>query len=163
MSSESTIKEDNDVDVPLEKQSVIKEKIKKPRKPKTPGQLEQFEKVRLKRLEDIKQKNVQKKIEASKLLLDNGYVKKEEIVQKDIQPEKIKTPHIDDIAEDESDNEIIIVKKKPKKKKTFIIEESSDDDDDEELAKEAYKERKFVSQQKKKSVIKIHQPPNYFV
>ena len=162
MDSESTIKEDNDVDVPLEKQTTIKEKVKKPRKPKTPGQLEQFEKVRLKRLEDIKQKNVEKKIEASKLLLDNGYVKKEEIIKKDIQPEKIKTPHIDEIAEDESDNEIIIVKKKPKKKKTFIIEESSDDDD-EELAKEAYKQRKFVSQQKKKSVIKIHQPPNYFV
>lgn len=171
--SEITYKENSKEildDSPLEKQIKPKSKIidevpifqpKKPRKPKTEAQLKQFENIRLKRLENNNLKKADKKIEASNLLLDNGYVKKE--VQKEVEETETDT---------ESDNEIIIVKKKPKKKKkkTIIIEESDSDSDDdakdEIIAKNAYKkkyERKFTTQQNKNSVIKINQNQNYFV
>ena len=47
---------DDDEQTPLEKPVTDKKPIKKERKPKTPGQLEQFEKVRLKRLDKLKEK-----------------------------------------------------------------------------------------------------------
>jgi hypothetical protein len=167
MLSENTVKENIEDDTPLEKplkESVDKQSIKKPRKPKTPAQLEQFEKIRLKRLDALKQKREEKKLEASKLLLDNGYIKKEDLPSKEM-PKQILTPHIDDDKTDsESDNDIIIVKKKKKPKKKTIIIEESDDEEPEVIYDKVKKSRNFVSQQNKKSVIKIHQPyENYFV
>jgi len=158
-----------DEEIPLEKPVIGKQTIKKERKPKTPAQLEQFEKVRLKRLDKLKEKKELEKIEASKLLLNNGYVKKEELPpKKTIEPIKqILTPHTDDKTDNESDNDdenVIIVKKKKKpKKKTIIIEES---DESEEEPQVVYKKtRDLISQQNKKSVLKIHRPQvhDYFV
>ena len=154
--SENNIKEITEEDVPLEKpikkvdEPLPITKEKKPKKPRTPAQLKQFEDVRNKRKEIIKQKDTAKRIEASKLLLENGYVKKEDIKPVDeIKPEKKVVPK-PDITTDESEaeSEIIIVKKKKKpKKKTYIIEESSDDEDYEiNKAKEVYnKSRNMVN------------------
>jgi len=99
--SEITYKENSKEildDSPLEKQIKPKSKIidevpiiqpKKPRKPKTEAQLKQFENIRLKRLENNNLKKADKKIEASNLLLDNWYVKKE--VQKEVEETETET------------------------------------------------------------------------
>jgi hypothetical protein len=168
--------EKDNEEIPLEKPVIGKQTIKKERKPKTPAQLEQFEKVRMKRLDKLKEKKELQKIEASNLLLKNGYVKKEEVKPVDeIKPQKTLDKKIKkepvDITTDESEaeSEIIIVKKKKKpKKKTYVIEESSDDDEEYEInkAKEIYKKsRNMVSQQNKKSIIKVNTPSyhNFFV
>ena len=172
---ETDINNGNDMNEPLTKP--IKEK--KPRPPKTQKQLEQFEKVRLKRAESLKQKSIAKKIEASKLLLEHGIElpSKAEPKVKEELPSKAKPKYHQELTpkddtDDESDDEppVIIVKKKKKKKqpKTIIIEES---DSDEEDAQQHYinkvkEARHFVSQQNKKSLIKVHKKnevPNYFV
>ena len=188
--SDNTFKENMEInnvacddDIPIQKP--LKEK--KPRKPKTEKQLEQFKNACLnKRQENIKQKNLAKKIAASKILLENGYVQAENTVPlipiskegvKDL--ETFDTSHtktkpkekvinhkaISDEDSEESDNDIIIIKKKKKpKKKTYIIEESSDDEEEEqEKVQQIYKQRQMVSQQNKRSIIKIHTPNNYFV
>jgi len=159
----------DDEDTPLEKPIIGKQSIKKERKPKTSAQLEQFEKVRMKRLDKLKEKKELQKIEASKLLLNNGYVKKEELPpKKPIEPIKqVLTPHIDD--DSENDDDVIIVKKKKKpKKKTIIIEESEEESEEEEpeiVYNKVKKTRDFITQQNKKSVLKIHRPQvhDYFV
>ena len=162
----------DDDQIPLEKPTIAKQTIKKERKPKTPAQLEQFEKVRMKRLDKLKEKKELQKIEASKLLLNNGYVKKEELpAKKRIEPIKqILTPHIDDDDDDDDDNndDVIIVKKKKKpKKKTIIIEESESEEEEEPeiVYNKVKKTRDFITQQNKKSVLKIHRPQvhDYFV
>ena len=162
----------DDEQIPLEKPVIGKIPIKKERKPKTPAQLEQFEKVRMKRLDKLKEKKELQKIEASKLLLNNGYVKKEELPpKKTIEPIKqILTPHIDDKTDNETDddnNDVIIVKKKKKpKKKTIIIEESDSEEEEPEIVyNKVKKTRDFITQQNKKSVLKIHRPQvhDYFV
>jgi hypothetical protein len=184
---ENLINDDYDQS-PLEKQVIDKKPIKKERKPKTPAQLEQFEKVRLKRLDAIKEKKELQKIEASKLLLNNGYVKKEDLPAKEtIEPIKqVFTPHINDDAQaslsfkvgqspylkldktedEESDDQVIVVKKKKKpKKKTIIIEESDEEDEEEPeiIYNKVKKTRDFITQQNKKSVLKIHRPHDYFI
>ena len=161
----------DDEQIPLEKPVIGKQTIKKERKPKTPAQLEQFEKIRMRRLDKLKEKKELQKIEASKLLLNNGYVKKEELPAKKT-PEPIKqilTPHIDDKTDDEyeNDDDVIIVKKKKKpKKKTIIIEESESEEEEPEIVyNKVKKTRDFITQQNKKSVLKIHRPQvhDYFV
>jgi hypothetical protein len=175
--SENIIKENVEEDTPLEKpikkvdETLPITKDKKPKKPRTPAQLKQFEDARIKRQESIKQKEISKKLEASKLLLDNGYIKKDDVKPiEEIKPSKkaIQEPVDNTTDESNSESEIIIVKKKKKpKKKTYIIEESSDDEEYEiNKAKDAYKKsRNMVSQQNKKSMIKINTPSfqNYFV
>ena len=177
--SENSVKEnltnddikEND-DMPLEKQIIDKKPVKKERKPKTPAQLEQFEKIRLKRLDKINEKRELQKIEASKLLLNNGYVKKEDLPPpKRIEPIKqVLTPHEpyeQDKTDSESDNDVIIVKKKKKpKKKTIIIEESDEEEEEPEVIYNTVKKtRDFITQQNKKSVLKIHRPSphDYFI
>jgi predicted DNA-binding protein (UPF0251 family) len=171
---ETDINNGNDMNEPLTKP--IKEK--KPRPPKTQAQLEQFEKVRLKRAESLKQKSIAKKIEASKLLLEHGIElpsKDEPKIKEELPQAKPKyhqelTPKSD--TDDESDDEppVIIVKKKKKKKqpKTIIIEESDSDEEDvqQHYINKVKEARHFVSQQNKKSLIKVHKKndiPNYFV
>ena len=192
--SDSTVKENSDNDVPLTKQKgmkkekVIDEIINKPKititkpikekKPRSEKQKAQFELVAKKRKESIEQKNMEKKIMASKLLLekDPEFMAK----QKTIDPP---TPHINDVqkimkpkkepkiievnnTDSESEESIIIIKRKPKKtkkQKKIIIEESeSESSSDEEVISIPKPKREFITQQNKKSVIKVHkQAPNY--
>jgi hypothetical protein len=176
---QTDINNGNDINEPLTKP--IKEK--KPRPPKTQAQLEQFQKVRLKRAESLKQKTITKKIEASKLLLSHGIelpakpiIQEEKLPAKKQNIKQVLTPTHKDVEEEsESDDEppVIIVKKKKKKKqpKTIIIEESDSESDNESDANQHYinkvkQARHFVSQQNKKSLIKVHKKndvPNYFV
>ena len=178
----------NDINEPLQKPiknmpvsiNTDEPKPKKPRNQKTPEQLEQFEKVRQKRLESLKQKTINKKIEASKLLLEHGIELpskaepklKEELPQAKPKYHQELTPIHKEDTDNESDDEppVIIVKKKKKKKqpKTIIIEESESEEEDaqQHYINKVKEARHFVSQQNKKSLIKVHKKhdvPNYFV
>jgi hypothetical protein len=105
--------------------------------------------MRKKREDNLKQKLLDKKIEASKILLEN-----------DVKPKSKKTKPI----EESDEEEVIIIEKKKKQKpktKRIIIEESSSDESSEEEEQERKPkskapERKFKSQQNKKSIIKIN-------
>jgi len=169
--------QENDEFSPLEKPiitSAKKEPKPKTRKPKTQGQLEQFEKIRLKRLDMINEKNEKKRVEASLLLLKHGYVKKEELensqdsLAKESSPAPKKMSVVKsqkEESESDTEPEVIVIKKKKKPKKTIIIEESESSDSDTPPQKPVIKQRPMVSQQNKKSVIKVHTPQtfNYFV
>ena len=172
--------------VPLEKTKTIKpvkevipevQPPTKPKKPRTDKQKTQFQQVMTKRQENIEKKKLEKKIEASKLLVekDPEFLKqlKEPLTPTFEQVGKIRNKKIVE-SESESDESVIIIKRKPKpkKKKTIIIEESeSSSSSDEEVIQlpKPKSERKFITQQNKKSVIKIHNKPstpsyeNYFV
>lgn len=199
---ENIVKENSENDVPLtkakgqKKAKVIEETInepenitvtkpKKEKKQRSEKQKAQFQQVFDKRKEMIEKKNLEKKIEASKLLLQHD----PEFMNKDKKVEPL-TPHIDDVvikqkktpkivemSESDSDSEesIIIIKKKAnkpkKKKKKIIIEQSSDESsssgEDEEVVKLPKPKRDFTTQQNKKSIVKIHDKPkvnydNYF-
>jgi hypothetical protein len=121
------------------------------KKERTEKQKEAFAKAqetvkanRLKKLED-------KKVEASKLLLEKGIEF----------PAKIEPP----VVEEEPENEIIYVKKqrakpKPKKKKIIVYQdESSEESSEEEQEIHFKKSKNFKTQQNKKSVIKVHEQP----
>ena len=128
------------------KEKPVKEDKRK--QPRTEAQLKHFENMRKKREDNLKQKLLDKKIEASKILLEN-----------DVKPKGKKTKPI----EESDEEEVIIIEKKKKQKpktKRIIIEESSSDESSEEEEQEKPKskapERKFKSQQNKKSIIKIN-------
>jgi len=174
MSDYSSTVATEDLNTSLEKP--IKEK--KPRKPKTQAQLEQFEKVRLKLAEKRQQTKLDKEIKASQLLLSHNIElpSKQPIIKEDLpqaKPQKIKQSLQEPINNDEDDDDdnapqIIIVKKKKKKQpKTIIVEETDSESDDEQQYINKVKEaRNFISQQNKKSLIKVHKKndvPNYFV
>ena len=162
-----------------------------PKKPRTEKQKTQFQQVMTKRQENIEKKKLEKKLEASKLLAEKDpeffkqlHNKKEvEIVdvpspvfEEEVKPKvksTKKTPTIIELdTDEESEESVIIVKKKskPKKKKKIIVEESeeSTSGSDEDVVQLPKPKRNFVSQQNRKSVIKIHEKPNvsfehYFV
>ena len=119
------------------------------KKERTEKQKEAFAKAqetvkanRAKKLED-------KKVEASKLLLEKG-IKLPSVVREVDPPE-------------EPENEIIYVKKprekpKPKKKKIIVYQdESSEESSEEEQEIHFKKSKNFKTQQNKKSVIKVHE------
>ena len=152
MADNTNNEEMNENQIPLEKPS-------KQKKPKTPKQIEQFEKMKLKRAEILKENKTKKEIESAKLLLNNGYVKKEEI-QVPLTPSISNNKDETDIESEEEEPTIIIRKKKkaPKKKPKTIIIEETDSEDDSVTSEEPIKikARDFVSQRNKKSIIKIH-------
>lgn len=134
----------------LEKTNVPLEKTKKVRSEK---QVEQFKQIVNKRKENIEKKKLEKKIEASKLLLQHD-VKISETKKKVITKE-------DSESENNSEPEIVIVSKKKKKKPIKIAIEESDEEDDEDEIKPKYinKVRDFKHQNYKKSIIKHFPPP----
>jgi hypothetical protein len=118
--------------------------IKKPRAPKTVKQMESFKKLQAKRKEILDSKRLDKKIEASKLLL-----------QHDIKP-------VRQIKEESDDEPDIIYVKKPKKKKQIVIEESDSDEESVEKVQVSKPANWGKSQKNKKSVVKVdyQQPVN---
>jgi hypothetical protein len=176
--------DDIENNVPLEKTKTIKEakevKVKE-KKPRTEKQKAQFQEVMTKRKENIEKKKLEKKVEASKLLAEKDpdfFKQLAPVAESEVKVKKTKAPkeptviNLDD--ESESEESVIIVKRKPKskkKKKKIIVEESesSSSSSDEEVAQLPKPKRNFVSQQNKKSIIKIHNKPstpsyeNYFV
>lgn len=139
----------------------------KPKKKMTENQLNN-----LKKGQEIMQKNremkkLNKKIEASKILLENNIevapkkkpVKPIEIESEDEKP--IKKKPVKKIIEESDDEEDVIIVKKKKKPKTIIIEESESDNDSVDTVPE--KKRPLKSQENKKSSIKMtHQLPTNF-
>ena len=176
MEFENTSKEnlesvDQEIDEPLTKPI----KVKKPRPPKTEKQMEQFQNAKKKRDEALKKKKEEKELESAKLLLSHGYeIKKhdnsmcppaQELPSKK-KPKQILSPAVDESSSEEDEAPLIIVKKKKKKKPKTIVIEESESDEEEEPSIQYIKKRDFVSQQNKKSVIKVHKNnvvPNYFV
>jgi hypothetical protein len=139
----------------------------KEKKPRSEKQLMSFITCK----ERLKERHVkllnEKKIAAAKLLLDNN------INHKSFEP--IKETVVEKEKEESSDEEIIYLKrekdkstKKKPKVKTIILSSSESESGSEEEPEEPepIKEKKFISQQNKKSLIKIHKPEptkrNYF-
>ena len=118
-------------------------KVKKTRAPKTQKQLDAFNNIVLeKRKKMVEQRQLEKKIEASKLLLANEMNKpKPQVVE-----------HDSDSSEDE-----IIIKPKKKKSKKIVIEDSSSESEDEVPL--VHNKKDFGrSHCNKKSAVKIHEP-----
>jgi hypothetical protein len=158
----------NDYEVPLTKTKGRPKKVKpveveisdvKPvKKPRTEKQIEAFAKAQETVKANRAKKLEEKKVEASKLLLEKGI----ELPSKK-SVEKIILPPAPDLEED---HEFIYLKKekkqKPKPKKKIIVYHDSSSDDDvsseEEQVIHIKKSKHFKSQQNKKSVIKVHEP-----
>lgn len=180
--------EDDDDNTPLTKpkrqakkavitEGLQKEQVVKPRKkmpPKTEKQMQQFQVAMQKRKESIEKKKLEKKIEASKLLLQHG-----------ITPTPTNTPtkptkvakKVVAVSEESSDEEIVIqTVKKPKKKRVIKVEVSDSSDDEPDYPPQAPhapvsndargSKSQFRKQQYQKpsSVIKVHddKPKYYF-
>jgi hypothetical protein len=135
---------------PEEVKPVIKEeKVKKPRSEK---QIQAFVNAQEKRKANIELKKQEKKVEASKIILEHE--------TKTAKPVK-KAKEVAEV-ESSSEEEVIIIEtkkksKKPKKPKRIIVEESESESEEEE-APAPKKEKSFKSQQNKRSVIQVHKP-----
>jgi hypothetical protein len=125
-------------------------KEKKPRAPKTPAQLEAFQKAMQKRKANIEIKKQEKKVEASKILLEND-IKPKEVVKKSRKP---RTVVIEESESDDEPNVVYIKKRSSKKKKKKIIVESETDSETESESDIEIKHKKSfeTSHQNKKSV-----------
>jgi hypothetical protein len=146
------------------------EQVKKPRKkmpPKTEKQMQQFQVAMQKRKESIENKKLEKKIEASKLLLQYGITP----TPQNTPVKQHKTKKVVEVSEESSEEEIIIkTVKKPKKKKVIKVEVSDSSDSDEPDQPPAQQTKSSSSQfrkqqyQKPSSVIKVHdnKPKYYF-
>jgi hypothetical protein len=145
-------------------------KQKKPRKPKTEKQLEQFKKMAEARKLKLEEDKLNKKIEASKFLLEQGIdIKKKKKVVKEPKIEVDDNSSSGGSSSSEEEQIIVVKKKQKKKSKKIIVHESSSSDSEPEVI-----ERHFKHQRNKKSIIKVHQeatkptnrviaPRNYFV
>lgn len=150
-------------------------------KPKTKrkmseNQMKNLEVGRQRRKEKLEEKKESIKMEYAKKLyeedLKNKSLKPDTNIEDNLKKSKSKPkPAPVEESSSEEEEEVIIrskqsTKKKKKKKKVVIELSSSDDDTDEEEEEEAEPKpsRKMVSQQNKKSVIKVTEPvkKNYF-
>ena len=188
MSDENDLENNVPLEKTKIKKEIVQESttpIIKSKKPRTEKQLKQFQQVMTKRQENIEKKKLEKKLEARKLLAqqDPEFFKKlynqtptpvydendktVEVVEPKKSKANKKTPTIIELDNDEeSDESVIIVKKKakPKKKKKIIVEQSASEESssgsDNDVVQLPKPKRSFVSQQNRKSVIKIHNKPN---
>jgi hypothetical protein len=150
-------------------------KVKKPRKPKTEKQMESFKLIAAKRQENINQKKIAQKIEASKFLLEHDELPSKAKLRAKATHKQISIEPDESSSSDESQPKIIIKKIHKKKKKPVIIhiEESSDEESSEEEpiktppikqpTPQPQPAKQFISQQNKKSLIQIVPVKNYFV
>ena len=146
--------------------AVVEEPVKKKRtisKPKTEAQLKQFELVKQKRQESVEKRKLEKRIEASKLLLAHNIPIPETPVS--VPTKTAPTPPPSPEESSSSEEEEIIVKKaakKPRKKRVIKIEMSDSDSSESEPEPVKHeppkKNKSFRSQQNRKSVITMHTP-----
>ena len=144
-----------------------KEVLPKEKKPRTEKQIEAMKKAFETRKANIEQKKLEKKIEASKLLLQHGITPTPQNTPA-VKP-KTKKQQVVEESEESSEEEIIIkTVKKPKKKKIVKVEVSdSDTSSESEVDKrKPHSSSQFRKQQYQKpsSVIKVHdnKPKYYF-
>jgi hypothetical protein len=167
--------ENNEYNTPLTKQPKVKStspkeidtitqevpiKEKKSRKPKTPAQLEQFKKMYEARKLKLEENKINKKIEASKFLLEHGVdIKKNKKIIKEPKIQVVDDSSSSGGSSSSEEEHIIVVKKKKTKNKSkkVIIQESSSSEEEPE---QKHLERSFKHQRNKKSIIKVHTQPN---
>lgn len=155
----------------LTKPKVKKSEELKPKKKMTENQLNNLKKGHEVLQKNREAKKLNKKIEASKILLENNIditTKKKvnkNVDSEDEKPTIKKKPTKKIIEESESEEDVIIVKKK-KKPRQIIIEESDTDSDTDSIKTQPIepKRRPLKSQENKKTSIKINNPlPNNFM
>ena len=135
---------------PVRKTTAIKkEKVyEKPKKVLSDKQRAVLESARKKRTENIALSKQNKKIEAAKLLIEEGTNLKLKSTPEPIQQKKkskTKTIIIESESESSSEEQIIIKKKHNKKKPKQIVQEESDDEEEEPKPK-AIKQRHLKPQ-----------------
>jgi hypothetical protein len=160
----------NDEDVPLTKQKgkVGRPKkivVPKEKKPQSEKQKEVFKKALEARRANVEQRKLQKKIEASKLLLS--------LEQKE-DKKPAPTPVEESSEEEEEEQEVKPIKakkskilpvkkeKKMKSKKIIIYQADSSDSDsesDDDEVESDHEPKHFKTQQNKKSLIKVYDKP----
>ena len=146
--------EGSEIDVltkPVRKSTLIKkEKVyEKPKKVLSDKQRAVLEGARKKRTENIALSKQNKKIDAAKLLIEEGTNLKLKSTPEPIQQKKkskTKTIIIESDSESSSEEQIIIKKKHNKKKPKQIVQEESDDDEEEEPKPKAIKQRHLKPQ-----------------
>ena len=138
-----------DPDIEINKEIV---KVIKPKRQMSEKQKENFKLLQEKRMKSIENKKLEKKIEASKLLLQHN-ITKDNITKVKKEPKYVYESSSDD------EPEIIYVKKNKstKSKKKIIVEESDTEDEYEEPINKV-KKSWGSSQQNKKSVVKVNTP-----
>lgn len=124
----------------LPPQTPVTTPIPKVKKPRSDKQMEAFYRAKEKRDANLVQHNLNKKIQASKLLLENDIKppQREPVREPEREPEQrqkpkkvVKQVYVDDESESEIEEIQYIRKKKPKKiiKKVYIDESSSEEED----------------------------------
>jgi len=163
--SENEQSSDSDTLTKSKPKKIIQKKEKilepKPKKRMTESQLNN-----LKKGQEILQKNreknkLNKKIEASKILLENNI----DVAPKksDTDEEKIKKKPVKKVVEESDEEDNVIILKKKKKPKTIIVEESESESES-ETVQPIKQKLPLKSQENKKSSIKINHPnfSNFF-
>jgi len=163
-------------DTEVDETPIIKEK--KPKKSRTDKQLEQFKVAQEKRAASIETQKDAKRLASAKLILEND-IKVKTVLKKQQKAAVVKEESSDESSESEAEVIQVIKKKKAKpkpvvaakkKRKTIIIEVSdsdsdTDSDSDDDTPPPAPRQREMITQQNKKSLIKVHKPApvmNYF-
>lgn len=131
------------------------EKEKKPRPPKTEKQLESMKKALEVRRTNIEKRKYDKKLAASKFLIEHEARQDESINKPQPKPKKQIIVHEEREESSDSEPEIVFIKKPKKTKKNkIIVEESESESEEEPIPKQFGK-----SHQNKKSVIKTYDQP----
>ena len=102
------------------------EALEKPKKPRTPAQLEAWNKAKTAREAKIKER-----LEEKKVLVATNQLKK--LAEKEQRLKEIAKKSDANSEEEESEPEIVVIRKK--KKKLVVVEESEDENDEEPIAK----------------------------
>ena len=151
---------EDEEEVPLLKQKKVRKPMEK--KPRSEAQIAQFQRVIEKKRERDENARNLRELNAAKLLL------KQKDEQRKSKKDDVVAPIEDSSSSSSEEEEVIVVKKKKekkvvvekKKKKKYVIElsDSSEDEPDQPVP---HATRKMISQQNKKSLIKVHSQ-NFF-
>lgn len=127
---------------------------KKPRPPKSEKQLESMKRALEVRRANIEKRRYEKKLEASKFLVEHDIKQMESIIK----PKQKKIVELSSEDDDsESDTEIVYIKKPRKVKKNKIVVEVSESESESE---EEPRHKQFgKSHQNKKSIVKMQDKP----
>jgi hypothetical protein len=171
--TEETFSENDEIPLTKNKGGRPKKiQLPKEKKPRTDKQIEAQKKAFATRQANVEKRKLEKKIEASKLLLS---------LENNVMDNMKEQPQTGDIGDDEANSEeeeedeepqiqltSKVIKKpkvnktKPKSKgKKIIIYQEPDSDDSSSSSSESENEikpKKFTTQRNKKSIVKIHQP-----
>ena len=150
---EQVITKPEPVPPPVESQQQVKPaKEKKPRAPKTQAQLEAFQKAMEKRKINIELKKQEKKVEASKILLENEKLKEtsKPAVKRIRKP---KTVVVEESSSEDEPNVVYIKKRSSRKKKKIIVQSETESETEAEPEIEIKHRESFgKSHQNKKTV-----------